>query len=121
MPVTLERKRQRLVAAILREQKKALQKRIVRDGSGGGRVCHRRNPSKKAQRSRDCGDLTLSHRQNWPLPALIHAFLKTGLLITPETIDAAKPDDLKVWYAAVAGYFAAERRAKVGAESQAYH
>ena len=56
---------------------------------------------------------------NWPLPALIHAFLKTGLLITAETIDGAKPDDLKVWYAAVVDYFAIERQAKVGTESQA--
>jgi hypothetical protein len=109
MPVTLERKRQRLIVAILREQKKALRKRIVGDWSGGERLCLQRKPAL----SSGC--------QNWPLPALIHAFLKTGFLITADTIDGAKPEDLKVWYAAVAGYFAAERRAKVGTESQAYH
>jgi hypothetical protein len=111
-----------LIAAILREQKKALRKRIVGDQSGGGLVCLGRNPSQKVQRSRACEDMTLMyHRQNWPLPALIHAFLKTGLLITAETIDGAKPQDLKVWYAAVADYFAIERQAKVGSESRAYH
>jgi hypothetical protein len=119
MPVTLERKRQRLVAAVIREQKKVLRKRIVGDRRGGGRVCFDRGT---LQSGRAFKGLTLnSLRRDIIYPALIHAFLKTGLIITAETIQSAKSDDLKVWYEAVADYFETERQAKVGTESQAYH
>ncbi len=54
-------------------------------------------------------------------PALVHAYEKTGRIITDENIAHVPREKLIEWDAAVAEYFALLHAAKSGGSSQAFH
>ncbi len=95
-------KQRRLIAAFLREQKKAARKEF-------GPVP-------------DSEQLTLEVVRNSDLPAhFAFAYERTGLLITAENEGKASTEDLKRWHAALLEYFEREQEAKVGAVSRLLH
>ena len=95
-------KQRRLMAAFLREKKKAARKE-------SGPVLNSEQ-------------LTLEAVRNSDLPAhFAFAYEKTGLLITAENEGKASAEDLKRWHAALLEYFDREQEAKVGAVSRLLH
>ncbi len=95
-------KQRRLMAAFLREKKKATRKEF-------GPVL-------------DSDQLTLEAVRNSDLPAhFAFAYEKTGLLITAENEGKASAEDLRRWHAALLEYFDREQEAKVGAVSRLLH
>ncbi len=102
MVSTKSAKQRRLIAAILREQKK---------GSG-----------KEFGPGLNSEQLTLEAVRSCNLPAhFAFAYEKTGLLITADREREAAAEDLKRWHAALLEYFDREREAKVGAVSCLLH
>ncbi len=95
-------KQRRLMAALLREQKK------------GSRKEFGQRPNSE--------ELTLEAVRNSNLPGhFAFAYEKTGLLITAENEGKASAEDLKRWHAALIEYFDREEEAKVGAVSRLLH
>jgi hypothetical protein len=95
-------KQRRLMAALLREQKKGSRKEFGR--------------------GLNSEQLTLEAVRSCNLPAhFAFAYEKTGLLITAENEGKVSAEDLKRWHAALLEYFDREREGKVGAVSRLSH
>ena len=118
---TWSAKQRRLIAAIVRERRKAFQRENGRGLSPGTLLFE-----PEAGQPADCnGDIELQGSttlRNANLPAhFLFAYDKTGLMVTAENITQMSLDSLRRWDAAIAEYFQCERQGKAGSTSRLLH
>ncbi len=116
-------KQQRLIAAVLREQKKAFRKKFGRDPqpneSGLGDPSGDQPAHLTGTRQ---GGLTLRAIRYFDVPShFAFAYEHTGLIVTAENMDTMSTGDLRRWDAAIGEYFQMERLTKAAGASTLTH